>query len=138
MDSYGGEGRGEKRGERKMNSNMQDQLLKWAQDAVLAGKTYLPQLAQQYLTWKFWEASFFLSVGFLFIALAFVCLIIELKQPKEDRWDYDYSGGGLFRLIIMILGWSIGSIVAGMNLYTMIQIKIAPAVYIIDQFTGSR
>lgn len=90
-----------------------------------------PELAKEYLTWKFWYHS--IHFGFGLIALGIIAIYLYgLYIGYRNNWDGDnYTMWMMFGSIVafmalFVFGFSIGDLMAA------IQIKIAPRIYILE------
>jgi hypothetical protein len=123
-----------------MDTKLQDQVLEWISSTAEKigdfATTQIPPFINEYLTWKFTEALVTTSYvgGLLTILFVIFCLHIKrlVKWAIESSEDTD----GILLLVpivftIVTVGIIIGNFPIG-EIKTMIQIKVAPKVYLIE------
>ena len=116
-------------------SSQTEILLEWANKAIDYGVKNIPGLVQQYLQWWYWMHIVGLVVGVILLSLAFYCWYRENHHKYDYHWDSD-EGHSWINGIIATVGFVIGPIAILYNTLNIIQIKVAPAVYIIDTLTS--
>lgn len=123
-----------------MDTKLQDQVLEWISSTAEKigdfATTQIPPFINEYLTWKFIEALVTTSYvgGLLMILFVAFCLRIKrlVKWAIESSEDTD----GISWLVPITLTIATVSIIIGNfpidEIKTMIQIKVAPKVYLIE------
>ncbi len=111
-----------------------DQLLEWAKQAVAYGKEQMPVLVEQYLRWWFWTHVFWTAIAVIFLIGITWFLRYEWTK-KKDVWDDDTLGWTTSVSVVGEIAWTV---ILAANIYYMIKVKVAPAVYIIDTFVGGK
>jgi hypothetical protein len=123
-----------------MDTKLQDQVLEWINSTAEKigdfATTQIPPFINEYLTWKFTEALVTTSYvgGLLTILFVTFCLYIKrlIKWAAEKA---DCSDGLSLVFPIALTVVTIGIIVGNFpidEIKTMIQIKVAPKVYLIE------
>jgi amino acid transporter len=123
-----------------MDTKLQDQVLEWISSTAEKigdfATTQIPPFINEYLTWKFIEALVTTSYvgGLLMILFVAFCLCIKrlVKWAKESSDDTDgVSWIVPIPLTVITIGIIIGNFPID-EIKTMIQIKVAPKVYLIE------
>lgn len=103
----------------------------------LAGQ--LPDIAEQYLRWQFMKNLFEAFLAVILIVVFFVSVFLSVKYTKNNKKNYDslyYESGGMFPWMVVGIFSFIQFMVIWPWFYhscsTMIQIYVAPKVYLIE------
>jgi hypothetical protein len=123
-----------------MDTKLQDQVLEWISSTAEKigdfATTQIPPFINEYLTWKFTEALVTTSYvgGLLTILFVTFCLYIKrlVKWAKESSYDTDGVSWIVPSILTVV---TIGIIIGNFpidEIKTMIQIKVAPKVYLIE------
>lgn len=114
-----------------MQPSQLEQLLKFLLDTLEQGKdftqTQAPQFVQELLRWKFYEAAFFVCLG---IFLIFCGVLVGQffarvsAETEEERRAAHW--------IPFLAGLAIGAMVIFANVYTMVEVKVAPRVVLVE------
>lgn len=111
-----------------MNPSQLDQLLKFLTETLQQGKDFTleqaPQFVKELLYWRFYEAAFFVGLG---VALLLVGLIVTwfLCSSEDDEVR-------AFRGVPLLVGLAAFLILGSVNIHTMIQVKVAPRVVLVE------
>lgn len=125
-----------------MNKEITDKILEYLSNAESFVKDQVPDFINQYLTWCFYSNVFFIILGFtLFLIPLFVYLVNESKNKGKTR-EYNRYGNpenfptivSAIFLILSIFAFGVFFIMATVNTYDLIKIKVAPKVYLVDKF----
>lgn len=115
-----------------MNPTQLDQLLKFLTDTLQEGKDFTleqaPQFVRELLLWRFWHAAVFMA-AFVGVAVVFATFVASAvadgvaDTPEENK--------------IIRRWWRIGAAVLAIiaissNGMTMIQVKVAPRVVLVE------
>ena len=111
-----------------------ESLLATAEKAVDLGAEQLPLVVQEYLAWGIAAAA----VWAVFCTLTLIAGLAAMRWTwgNERLWDYLNEPAGIFLTLgsgCMVVGGIVGSIT---NTLTLIQITVAPRVYLIEQLRG--
>lgn len=92
-----------------------------------AAKKELPTIIKEYLKWGFSNAAVWLCIG---VAILIVGTVVSIKIRRVDPDDDDWRLGGIV--------CQIGASIVGLafiipNVLTMVQIYVAPRVYLLEQ-----
>lgn len=113
-----------------MEPGQLERLLKFLTDTLQQGKDFTldqaPQFVQELLRWKFYEAGFWVGVGILIMLLGLLIGHIVHNATEGDEDD------NLFKWIPRIIGCLMGILFVLVNVYTMIQISVAPRVVVLE------
>lgn len=123
-----------------MDTKLQDQVLAWISSTAEKigdfATTQIPPFINEYLTWKFMEALVTTTYkgGLLTILFVIFCVFIKrlVKWAAENAHD---SGGFSVGLVGVLTIVTIVIIIGNFpidEIKTMIQIKVAPKVYLIE------
>ena len=114
-----------------MNDEISKQLLEWAQQAIKYGQTIIPVIVDQYLTW--WTIAHILGILLgLGIAGSTYFLFRYFGKRKDSDDCYDDEGWIIVRVLTATTGPVAAALVLFSNVYYLVKIQVAPAVYIID------
>ena len=118
-----------------------EKVIQWIEQAANKISDFavenIPPFIEEYLTWKFWEAAAYTC--FTLIPIIILLAIYSIVIKKLWNWSTKQSGytDGLSRLVPIILTAFvlIGTICTFpiQHIMDMIQIAIAPKVYILEQ-----
>jgi len=113
---------------------MEEQLLEWARKAIEYGVQNVPVVVEQYLSW--WKTMHIMGLvlGSVFLLAALVALCTEWFRKAEDRWD-ECEGHSWGAGLTAIIAGIVAAITIPLNIYYLVKISVAPAVYIIDNLT---
>jgi hypothetical protein len=123
-----------------MDTKLQDQVLEWINSTAEKigdfATTQIPPFINEYLTWKFTEALVTTSYvgGLLTILVVMFCLFIKRIIAWGIKYG-DYTDGFAFLVPILLTVVTIGLVLCNFptdEIKTMIQIKVAPKVYLIE------
>ena len=83
--------------------------------------------------WKFYESAFWCGVGVVLMVLGFVAgrFLAGYWKPEADRDRYveeRYTA----RWLPFFASLALGLIIIGSNVYTMVQVKVAPRVVLVE------
>lgn len=102
------------------------QLMAW----LKAGGEYVgaqaPDIARQYLAWRWWEAVMGIGLGVILILVCVVFWIIAIKQPLNN--GDTGTGFGVAGFISLCAGIGI----TAANAYTLVQVTVAPKIVLIE------
>lgn len=123
-----------------MQTSQLDQLLKFLTETLQQGKDFTvdqaPKFVQELLYWRFYEAVFWCGVGVAIViagALAGQFLVGFWKLEPNEKKGYGYdSERRMARWLPMLCGLFLGFVVISNNVYTMVQIKVAPRVVLVE------
>jgi hypothetical protein len=123
-----------------MDTKLQDQVLEWISSTAEKigdfATTHIPPFISEYLTWKFTEALVTTSYvgGLLTILFVTFCLYIKrIVKWATERSGYTEELSWLVPIVFTIV--TVGIIIGNFpidEIKTMIQIKVAPKVYLIE------
>jgi hypothetical protein len=112
-----------------MQPSQLDQLLKFLTETLQQGKDFTidqaPQFVRELLVWRFYEAAFFIAIG------GFVALIIGTIGASFIA-DCNGDDGPTAKKFVRLAACLIFAFALGLNGYTMVQVKVAPRVVIIE------
>jgi len=135
-----------------MNEQLQQALVKvitQATDSIEAGVSFLtgqiPDVISQLLQWKLLSASLTVALSLAVIVITFLFVKVMMKKPEPGEenffWDY-YGAPGSGRhdmtfpsFLISIIGPCVILIATAVlisNLYGILQIVVAPKIYLIE------
>ncbi len=114
-----------------MSDELNKQLLEWAQKAVQFGIDNVPTVVDQYIRWWTWTHIMGIVMGFFLLIGCYLALRYTYKIPKFWR-DEDNVGWQAGTAVFCSLTGIIGLIILIHNIYFLVKIRVAPAVYIID------
>jgi amino acid transporter len=124
-----------------MDNNLQEKVIQWIESTASKigdfATEQIPPFINEYLTWKFIEALVTTSYvgGLLMILFVAFCLCIKrlVKWAKESSEDTDgVSWIVPIPLTVITIGIIIGNFPID-EIKTMIQIKVAPKVYLLEK-----
>lgn len=126
-----------------MDKELQKQVFEYIKDAAekigdFASKE-IPPFIHEYLTWKWWEAALLFGSWVVPFFIYIVCISVWLFKIKKDFWKDLFLGCDnpfVFLMVnmfggIIFGGWFFSKALP--SLMTMIQIHVAPKVYILEQ-----
>jgi hypothetical protein len=118
-----------------------EKVIQWIEQAASKisdfAVEHIPPFIQEYLTWKFWEAAVYTCCYFVPIILMWVFYSVIIK--KIWSWCKEQSNftDGFSRLIpIVLTAVFLVITICGFpieHIMNMIQISLAPKVYILEQ-----
>jgi hypothetical protein len=118
-----------------------EKVIQWIEQAASKisdfAVEHIPPFIQEYLTWKFWEAAVYTGCHLIPVISALILYVFHIK--KLWNWSCeqaDYTDG-LSRLVPIGLTVILAAVTIGtfpiQHIMDMIQIAIAPKVYILEQ-----
>lgn len=118
-----------------MQTSQLDQLLKFLTDTLQQGKDFTieqaPKFVQELLWWKYYEALFWCGVGVLFMVFGIVLGQFMVGfYTKELGGDADERRCA--RWLPSLGGFVLGCAFIATNVYTMVEIKVAPRVVLVE------
>lgn len=120
----------------ELSDTLQDTLLGLINSATQAADfvaSEIPEVLEQLLMWKMWEGVAFITLGVIFLTAGG-----RLMKPTEKGWRGDYKSSnqdefwGIFGTLGVVFGLGAGIIIVMVNTVTVIQIIVAPKVYLIE------
>lgn len=122
-------------------NKLTDKLVQWVESAAQKvgdfATTEIPPFVHEYLTWKFWEAGVNVFT-WAACTLGFISIwSMWWKKRKKEIIDGDteavvFAFGGVFSITAIIIA---GIMFAFPSAKDMIQIKIAPKVYLVEKIS---
>jgi len=109
-----------------LSENLTKELLEGLQGTKAFVITQAPDVIQQILQWKSAEAGFFVVVSLLLLGLG------TWWWPK---WTFDGDESDTPYMIGSVTALVIGVVMIFPNLYTMLQIHVAPKIFLIEYLT---
>lgn len=108
-----------------------DGLLKFLTDTLQQGKDFsmeqAPLFVRELLMWRFYEAAFWCGVGVVIILAGFVAAQFFARCVADDEDERRIA-----YWVPPLIAIAIGSLVIGSNVYTMVQIRVAPRVVLVE------
>jgi len=124
-----------------MNEKLVERVFNWVADASQQigdfASREIPPFIHEYLTWKFFQASYTAAWGIFITLSCFIFLCAEGK--KMWKWaDENARESEGFSYVAVILGYVIISLVMffaipNTAIKEMVQIKVAPKVYLVEK-----
>jgi membrane protease YdiL (CAAX protease family) len=121
-----------------MQSSQLDQLLKFLTETLQQGKDFTvdqaPKFVQELLMWRFYESLYFVVLGAALLlfgwAVAFFVGrgVARVKAASKNGYC-EYAGA---QWIIGLGATIVSAIVISINGYTMVQVKVAPRVVLVE------
>jgi hypothetical protein len=118
-----------------------EKVIQWIEQAANKISDFavenIPPFIEEYLTWKFWEAALYTGCRLIPVISALILYIFHIKK----LWNWsdkqsDYTDG-VSRLVPIVLTVILAAVTIGtfpiQHIMDMIQIAIAPKVYILEQ-----
>lgn len=128
--------------------NELNQLVGFLTDTLKQGLTVaqdkIPEFVNQTLAYGLFKSWTGLGVSFFMILFAIIALIYVVKQysVKKREWGYDFDivdwGAGFSLVIISVIFIIVSIITVSVCLDSLIQIKIAPMIYLIERVSKIR
>jgi len=128
-----------------MNEQLQSALVSIIEKATTgidAGVSFLssemPDVISQLIMWKMSYYSFYFVLGVILIITSILISksMIKGRKNKDESiwWDgrYGMSEGGIFAAIVCAVAFSLGLIMAISNLTIIMQISIAPKIWLLE------
>jgi len=128
-----------------MNEQLQSALVSIIEKATTgidAGVSFLssemPDVISQLIMWKMSYYSFYFVLGVILIITSILISksMIKGRKNKDESiwWDgrYGMSEGGIFAAIVCAVAFSLGLIMAILNLTRIMQISIAPKIWLLE------
>lgn len=122
----------------KVDSILADMFEKTAtvvHDGTIWLQGQIPDVIQQFLKWKATEDIFFIVIGLLVGLSGFILYRVFWKLHKNAQSDDNnyYDGSWMFGVVLSsILGTIISLIIICPNLLDLLEILIAPKVYLLE------
>jgi hypothetical protein len=110
-------------------------VLETAQKLESFAMSEIPPFIQEYLAWKYLECSLIVGLWLVSTGLMITCALLLRKYGNHL---YDKMGEGLVLPIMFMLAWGAGTVVSLLAVVgpagkDMIQIKVAPKVYLVEK-----
>ena len=118
-----------------------EKVIEWIEQAASKisdfAVEHIPPFIHEYLTWKFWEAAVYTCCYFVPIILMWVFYSVSIKKIWNWSKEQSPKSDGMSRLVPLALTVGLLVITLGMfpiqPIMDMIQISLAPKVYILEQ-----
>lgn len=122
-----------------MNTDNQlAQLLKFLTETLQQGKDFTieqaPQFVKELLMWRYTEALYFCALGATLVLASWVIAAFLTRRIAKEKAasKSGYSGLDGGNWMVAIGGTVVGALIIGMNLYTAVQVKVAPRVVVVE------
>jgi hypothetical protein len=114
------------------------ELIEYIKQAVEFGKEQAPLVAQEMLRYGWWESlawTCLTAACFVFLAILFIRFfrIYRICASKNSYNSFDWDFFGPFMVAGLGIGVVLSAVFCAMNCLTLIQIQIAPRVYLLGQ-----
>jgi len=116
-----------------MNDELQEQLVEYLKRGGVFVEEQAPLIAQEMLAWGFWVHLLGLIMGVIATVGAPLVIWWMIAQGIKRDWDGEPVAAVTACSAVVFV---IGLIAACHNGYMLLQVCIAPKVYLLDQFLG--
>lgn len=124
----------------ELQTDLQTKVWQWIESSAQAIGDFavkeIPPFIHEYLQWKFYDAAFDAACRMIFVIIG---LVMTCYFKKVMVWANKHADeeGGLSYLAVVVFGFVTGVFVLGAfpneQLKDMVQIKVAPKVYLIEK-----
>ena len=107
------------------------QTLEWMQSGIDWFNAELPIYVEQLIKWKLASNWVGVGIGIILIVLGFVSLKIMYKKHNENK-EFGYSDEWMWLWVLVSILWLSGTIILISCTMNVLQLMIAPRVYLIE------
>lgn len=108
-----------------------DSVLLFVKEGMALAKTEVPIVINELLAWGLWSSVVWLVIGVLLLGIGIFFVVLGIKESRKNS----YSDADIFYFILSLIFSAAGIITSISHTLNIIQINVAPRVYLIEKIS---